>query len=428
MDACWWNPPRALRLSLTLGQAAIRQYCSLFFLLAPSLLVAATIEVTPLSLQNALVSAQPGDVLLLQNGIYTGPVTIDRSVTLQGSHETIIDGGEQHSTLIIDAPDVTVRNLLIRNSGISLAEEHSGIYITDRGDRAVIQNNRLQHNLIGVNLKGPEDVQVIGNQITGRQDLRMNERGNGVQIWNSPGSVVQGNQFQYGRDGIFVTTSTHNQFLNNQFTDLRFAIHYMYTHDSVVSGNRSIGNHIGYALMYSSRLTVTDNHSSRDRDRGLLFNFTNYSEIRGNRVLGYPEKCVFIYNSNYNAIHENRFEACQIGIHFTAGSEQNQIWNNAFVDNRTQVKYVGTRLLEWSHQGVGNYWSDHTAFDLNGDQIADKPYRPNSLTDQILWRHPMGKILINSPVFQLINWSQSQFPGLHPGGVIDSAPAMRPKI
>ena len=32
---------------------------------------------------------------------------------------------------------------------------------------------------------------------------------------------------------------------------------------------------------------------------------------------------------------------------------------NAFVGNRTQVKYVGTRDVEWSFEGRGNYWSDH---------------------------------------------------------------------
>ena len=88
------------------------------------------------------------------------------------------------------------------------------------------------------------------------------------------------------------------------------------------------------------------------------------------------EKCVFIYNSNKNVFRGNWFEGCQIGIHFTAGSERNAISGNAFIGNRTQVKYVGTRYQEWSSSGRGNYWSDNPAFDLNGDGVADQPYRP----------------------------------------------------
>ncbi len=411
------------------SQAAILVYCSLMFCCS-SMAGASVVDVEPGpdTLKQALAKAESGDTLQLRNGIYYGPVIIEQSIHLVGQSGTVVDGGMQGKTITVSAADVVIRNITIQHSGIDLSVEDSGIFITAEGDRALIENNQLQENLIGVYLKGPDDVIVRNNMITGRNDLRMNERGNGVHIWNSPGSIVENNQMQFGRDGIFVTTSNNNKFLNNQFRDLRFAIHYMYTNQSEVSGNVSIGNHVAYALMFSSHLKVISNSSSGDRDRGFLFNFTNYSDIKDNTVHGSPEKCVFIYNSNFNKIHRNHFEGCEIGIHFTAGSEQNMIWGNAFIDNRTQVKYVGTRFLEWSNEGQGNYWSDHTAFDLNGDNVADKPYRPNNLADQILWRHPMSKILLNSPVLQLLRWSQSKFPGLHPGGVMDSAPMMAPLI
>jgi len=409
-------------------QTAILMYCSLMFFCCSSIAAVSVVEVEPGfdTLKHALAVAQQGDTLKLKNGLYFGPVIIETSINLIGQSNTVIDGRNQGKVITIAAPDVVIHNIKIQHSGIDLSVEDSGIFITKEGDRALIENNQLYQNLIGIYLKGPDDVIVRNNMITGRNDLRMNERGNGVQIWNSPGSIIDQNKIQYGRDGIFVTTSNNNRFLNNQFRDLRFAIHYMYTNQSEVSGNTSIDNHVAYALMYSNHLKVSGNISTGDRDRGILFNFTNYSDIKDNIVHGSPEKCVFIYNSNFNDIHANQFEGCDIGVHFTAGSEQNKIWNNAFINNKTQVKYVGTRFLEWSNEGQGNYWSDHTAFDLDGDNVADKPYRPNNLADQILWRHPMSKILLNSPVLQVLRWSQSQFPGLHPGGITDSAPMMAP--
>src|SRR3546814_10890948 len=96
-----------------------------------------------------------------------------------------------------------------------------------------------------------------------------------------------------------------------------------------------------------------------------------------------------------NRIHDNRFEGCPIGIHFTAGSERNRVSGNAFVGNQTQVKYVGTRRVEWTHAGRGNYWSDNPAFDLDGNGIADREYRPNDPVDDLLWPHPQAKLLIN---------------------------------
>ena len=139
-----------------------------------------------------------------------------------------------------------------------------------------------------------------------------------------------------------------------------------------------------------------------------------------------PEKCVFIYNTNHNKFRNNWFERCGIGVHFTAGSEGNEITGNAFVGNRNQVKYVGTRDLDWSKGGRGNYWSDNPAFDLNGDGIADTAYRPNDLVDRVLWTAPSAKVLINSPAVQVLRWAQAQFPALYPGGVVDTRPLIAP--
>ncbi len=50
---------------------------------------------------------------------------------------------------------------------------------------------------------------------------------------------------------------THNIFRDNLFRDLRFAVHYMYANHSEVTGNVSIGNHLGYAVMFSSDVKVT---------------------------------------------------------------------------------------------------------------------------------------------------------------------------
>ena len=90
------------------------------------------------------------------------------------------------------------------------------------------------------------------------------------------------------------------------------------------------------------------------------------------------------------------------------------------------MKYVGTRYLDWSKGGRGNYWSDNPAFDLDGDGIADTAYRPNDLVDQVLWTAPPAKVLINSPAVQVLRWAQAQFPALYPGGVVDSRPLIAP--
>ena len=377
------------------------------------------------ALATAIAGAKPGDVLLLEPGQYAGPVVVDRPLVIDGQGAAVVDGGGVGTVLTITADDVTLRGLVVQNSGGINQAIDSGVKAIKGADRALIENNTLFNNMHGIDFHGSADSIARSNSIEGGQNHRMNERGNGFYVWNAPGVVIENNTVRYGRDGIFSNTSKRDTYRNNLFRDLRFAVHYMYTNDSEVSGNISIGNHLGFAIMFSDRAKVLNNRSLGDRSHGVMLNFANKSDFVGNLVRG-ADKCTFIYNANRNLIADNRFEGCDIGIHFTAGSERNAITGNAFIGNRTQVKYVGTRNIEWSLDGRGNYWSDLPAFDLNGDGYADSPFRPNDLMDSILWSQPSASLLLGSPAVQLIRWSQSNFPATLPGGILDSHPMMAP--
>ncbi|HRN85158.1 MAG TPA: nitrous oxide reductase family maturation protein NosD [Hyphomicrobium sp.] len=415
--------------------------------------------------QAALARAADGDVILLAEGVHRGPVRIEKEVTLEGQPGAVLEGSGRGSVVTLSAPRAVVRGLTVRGSGRDLEAMDAGVFVQQSATEALVEGNRLEGNLYGVYLHGAEDAVARGNVIVGLQDGRVNEAGNGVSVWNAPGARVEDNDIRFGRDGIFAVASKRNVFRGNRFRDLRFAVHYMYTNDGEVVGNVSVGNTVGFAIMYSHRLIVRDNVSDGDLNHGFLFNFANSSEIAGNTVRGRqlpasrwatpglrgaearehglpaaeeavgtlaggvrngPEKCVFIYNANKNTFQNNWFEGCEIGVHFTAGSEGNAIVGNAFIRNRNQVKYVGTRYLDWSKDGRGNYWSDNPAFDLNGDGVGDAAYRPNDIIDKVLWTAPQAKVLVNSPAVQIIRWAQSQFPALLPGGVVDSRPLMAP--
>lgn len=444
------------RTLATLGMAA-------FMAALPVVTVAAERVVSPTDgpLQEIVADAAPGDVVILQAGDYSGPVVVDKPLVLAGKAGATVTGNGTGSVIAITAPGVTVRGLRVTGSGMDLTLRDSGIYADKTATGAIIEENTVTGNMFGIYLYGAVDSIARNNKVIGLKSGRMSQVGSGITVWNAPGAKVIGNDISFGRDGIATTASKKNVFSGNRFSDLRFAIHYMYTNDSVVSDNVSTGNSVGYAIMFSNRLEITGNISDGDRDHGLLLNSANNSDIRENVVIGRmqpidrwlsagvqsgehgvpqsdeevdtsqgarlgPEKCVFMYNANRNHFTDNRFEGCSIGIHFTAGSEGNTVSGNAFIANRNQVKYVGTRYIDWSNEGRGNYWSDNPAFDLNGDGIGDNPYRPNDLIDRVLWTAPPAKVLTTSPAVQVIRWAQSQFPALLPGGVVDSHPLMAP--
>lgn len=397
-------------------------------LLSAAPLAAAERDVAPGagSLAQAVAGAIPGDVLKLVDGIYQGPVTIDRSLTVVGPRGAVVDGGGTGSVITLAAPDITLSGFTVTGSGRVNQNLDAGVKIVEGADRAHVTALLVTGNMHGIDVHGGRDAQVVGNEIVGTQNLHMNERGNGIYVWNSPGTLLEGNSIRYGRDGIFSNASADSIYRGNLMRDLRFAVHFMYTRNTEVSQNISIGNHLGFAIMFSDRAKILNNQSLGDREHGLMLNYANNADVTGNLVRGGTKKCLFIYNAHKNLIWENRFEGCGIGIHFTAGSEKNVLTGNAFIGNREQVKYVGTRHMEWSHEGRGNFWSDHPAYDLNGDGISDSFYRPNDLMDQILWSQPAAALLTGSPAVQLVRWSQRNFPATLPGGVRDSSPLMRP--
>ena len=229
-----------VRVCLTAGVLAT-------FSVAEAVAAERWVEPTGDALVRAVAAAEPGDILCLAPGDHPGGIVIDKAITVIGQPGARIVGPGQGRVVTLDAPGIVLSGLTITGSGLKLETEDSGVFVTKRATDARIEGNRFEDNLIGVYLKGATDAVVKDNVIRGRQDLRMNERGNGVQVWNAPGAVVEGNDIRYGRDGIFVTTSKRNIFRGNAFRDLRFGIHYMYTNRSEVSGNRSYGNHAGYA-------------------------------------------------------------------------------------------------------------------------------------------------------------------------------------
>lgn len=386
-------------------------------------------------------AGEPIEIVRLAPGIHRGPITVDRPIVLDGGGAAVVEGSGQGSVVTVTAAGAVVRGLVVRGSGTSLETMDAGVFLTRTATAARVEDNRIEGNLFGVYVHGARDALVSGNRIRGRPGLRLSEAGNGISVWNAPGAVIRGNDVADVRDGIFTVTSRANRFEENRFENLRFAVHFMYTQDSVVARNVSRGNHTGFAIMFSNNVEVVGNVAEASRDHGLMLQSVNGSRIIGNRILGGgrsiastafgrakddEERCLFLFNANKNEIRGNRVELCPIGVHVTAGSTRNTVAANAFVGNRTQVKFVGTRHQEWSDQGRGNYWSDHAAFDLDGDGIADEVYRPNDLVDQLVWTTPLAKTLLNSPAVQLVRWAQTQFPALMPGGIVDSRPLMLP--
>ncbi len=390
-------------------------------------------------LQQAVAMAAPGAVLSVAAGVHHVHLVLDRPVTLNGQPGAILDGDGLGDVVRIRTAGVTLRNLTIRNSGRDLTAMNAGVYVEKGVDGAVIENNRIQDTLFGVYLDGPQHVQVIDNVITGIAELRVPDRGDGIHLWNDAFCVIKGNDVSGTRDGIYDYVSHDDLIADNHIHEVRYGVHQMYTKHETLQGNISSHNVAGMALMSSDHMRVVDNHIFNNSSYGILFNYVTYSDISGNEihditqelgadnqvVAGGEGKALFVYNSEFNRIHANLLADSSIGIHITAGSQDNHVYDNAFVNNQTQVKYVQNIAEEWSLDGKGNYWSNYLGWDLDGDGIGDVPFRPNDGIDVLLWKYPSARVLMSSPSILLLRYVQRAFPVFTPPSVQDSRPLMR---
>lgn len=403
---------------------------------------AAVISISPeQDLQQQLDLANDGDHLILEPGLYQGNFVINKTLELSGQQGVILDAQSQGHALEIKAPNTVVHDLRIQNWGQNLTKLNAGIFINKAANHSQVNNNSLSGDSFGIWVDATPNIKILDNKIEGNETVRSPDRGNGIHLFNVSGALVKDNEVWHTRDGIYIETSNGNELNGNYLHDLRYGIHYMYSYHNTVTKNHTKNTRTGYALMQSKFLTVTHNRSENDVNYGILMNFITKSTIQDNVITGVqnlrntqmkhskqaykPEgKALFIYNSLYNTIHGNVVADSDLGIHLTAGSEDNTFAGNAFVNNNTQVKYVSNRKQDWSFDKQGNYWSDYLGWDMNGDGKGDVAYEPNDGVDRLLWKFPTAKLLFNSPAIEILRWVQRQFPVLKSPGIIDSYPLM----
>jgi nitrous oxidase accessory protein len=388
----------------------------------------------PFDLPAALAAAQPGDTIVVPPGVYAGPIeVIVPGLTLEGQEGAIIDGGGLGDVLTVQAPDVTLRGLTIRNSGKSLDREHAGI--TGLAPRLTIENNRLEDVLFGIYLKEAPDSVIRGNHVTG-MDLDIGRRGDGIRVWQSPGALVEGNTVYDVRD-VVMWFSSDAILRNNVVENGRYGLHFMFSDNQVMEENILRNNSVGAYLMYSRGLTMTNNlllDNNGPSGYGVALKDVDDVQADNNRMVN-NRVGVYVDNSPREADAYVRFEDNllaynEIGVEMLPLVTRNLFTNNIFQENREQVAIAGGGELrgnDWSRDGWGNYWSDYAGFDADGNRVGDLPYRSTSLYENLMEQYPELRLFQLSPATDALDLAARAFPVFQPRAKIaDEHPLMAP--
>lgn len=403
-----------------------------------SISLAAIISVNPTqNLQQILNKAKNGDTIILGSGTYTGQFILPQAIHLTSNTIAIIDAQHQGSALTIHKSNTHISKLSIQNYGDSQYNRNAGILVLDGANKVIIENNKIQGSSFGIRGDNLDHIKIFNNHIIGNEKFHQLDRGDGIYLNRVNDPYLENNQLSYVRDGIYLENVHRSIAINNQFTHMQYGIHYMYTWDDKAWNNKANKLDGGYALMNTERIYLHNNQVSNAKDFGILLNMTNDARIENNQVFNTQNpqgevammtegKGLFIYGAKGNQIKGNTFNNNDTGINIAMGGEGNQFWLNHIIGNRTQVKYVGNKQLEWSYQGQGNYWDTYEGWDLNNDGIGDLAHRPNDSLDKLFWIYPEAHILLNSPVVKMLRWLDKQFKPTGNSGINDSYPLMKP--
>ncbi len=380
------------------------------------------------SFQELVDATEENGTLSPPAGTYAGPVYIERPITIDGIAGVTIDAGGEGSVIYLETDGATLKNLRLINSGRSHNDLDSGVQV--RGNFNVIRDCEILDCLFGVDLQQCEFCIVKRNKINSK-DNDLGQRGDSVRLWYSFNNKILENDCFDTRDMV-VWYSSDNIISGNKGRNSRYSLHFMYSKYNLVESNSYFNNAVGIFLMYSDGIVVRNNtiaHAAGPTGIGIGFKETSELTIDGNTIM-YCASGLYIDVSPYQPDTINHFEKNVIayngiGIRFLNDWTGNWFIDNQIIDNLTQI-FVGGGMTANRNVWEGNFWSDYTGFDLDGDNVGDTPHEIYAYADRIWRDSPYSQFFKGSPLLESIDFLERLVPFSEPDLLIrDKAPKMR---
>ena len=371
----------------------------------------------------ALARVAPGGRINVRAGNYSEPVIrVAVPVTIVGDSGAVFVGGD-HEIFVVTADDVTFRGLTLRHVEPSYVEDRAAI-LFDSVANCVVEDSRLEGTFFGIYLSRSRGCRISRNVVQGTSTAEMSA-GNAIHLFHSRDVTVDGNRVTGHRDGIYLEFAEDARVIGNLSTgNLRYGLHFMFSHRCEYRDNRFVNNGAGVAVMYTRSMlmqgnTFADNWGAASY--GLLL-----KEIRDSRILGnsFRENTVGMYleGSARNEVTGNTFEANGWAVRVLADAEGNRFARNVFLRNSFDVSTNSRSNVSTFR---GNYWDHYEGYDLDHDGFGDVPFHPVRLFSLLVAQHEPSLILLRSFFVDLLDAAERVMPVLTPETLRDDQPLMR---
>jgi len=377
------------------------------------------------SIGKAITIAADYDTIVLKKGVYKeGSLVITKPLTLIGENGAVLDGENKYEILTISARNVTIRNINFRNAGYSALNDFAAIKLVN-ASFVQITGNSITNAYFAIHISNSAYCTVRDNSIVGSPKSEQ-LTGNGIHLWKCSHALIYNNHIQGHRDGIYFEFVTESLIAGNYSEkNIRYGLHFMFSHSNHYTGNTFHNNGAGVAVMYSHKVRMDHNHFEKNwgpSAYGILLKEISDSYIVNNIFL---ENTTGIYmeGSSRMLIQENSFSNNGWAIKVQASCDDNSFISNNFTGNSFDVSTNGTMVL---NKFNNNYWDKYEGYDINKDGIGDVPYHPVSMYAMVVEQNPTTLVLMRSFMVSLLDKAEKAIPGLTPENLADEKPVMKP--
>ena len=399
----------------------------LFFILGNSF--ANTIVVgkdKPVStLRQGIKMAKNGDTVLLNKGVYKeGNIVIDKAIHLVGVNGPVLDGDYKNEILTLTGKNIVIKGIHFANAGYSSMNDYAAIKIID-ATNILIDANTISNASFAVHIANSTNSIISNNTIKGTNKSE-HSSGNGIHLWKCEHMIIEGNSIGGHRDGIyleFVTQSTIKK--NRSEKNIRYGLHFMFSHDNAYLGNTFRNNGAGVAVMYSKNVRMENNVFDKNWGAsayGILLKDITDSHIEHNQFLQ-NTVAIHMEGSSRIEIKKNIFKGNGWALKVQASCDDNTFHHNNFYGNSFDIATNGSKTL---NKFYNNYWDKYDGYDMNKDGIGDVPYHPVSMYSMIVEQNPNSLMLLRSFMVSLLDKAEKAIPSLTPENLIDNKPMIKP--
>jgi len=377
------------------------------------------------TISGAVRLAAPGDTILVREGVYLEKgLVIDKPLHLKGAGMPVLDGEGRYEIVLIRADKVTFEGFTLRHSGYSGWNDIAGIHLT--GVRHVsIVSNMLDDTFFGLYCQNADSCLLSGNTLSSRAAPGV-QSGNGIHCWHCDHMRLLNNSITRHRDGIYFEFVTNSQIRGNTSeSNLRYGLHFMFSHNDTYEDNTFRHNEAGVSVMFSHGVDMRRNLFADNIGGGaygILLKEISDSRIESSRFL-HNTIAIYMEGTTRVRIRRSLFSGNGWAIKVQASCSDDTIAANDFTGNMFDIATNGTLVLNDYDR---NYWDKYEGYDLDRDGVGDIPYHPVSLYSMIAEKNPAVMMLFHSLMVSLLDRTEKVVPSITPVNLVDHRPLMKP--